>query len=379
MATMARLRRKQKRKEFRIELLPVELQLDILTNLSSSEDLASLIIASRSYHATYLEYKKPILAAVAQATLGDLFVHACMLQHWQGNINSYAGEEDGGTDMLLHLQRYVTIHQLASADVDTRRAVGTTPWPRGPYRHIQLKFLHDYDKLALDDAEDQARHMRSLLTAEDFSQILSFHSRVIQPMSRLFTDSFSDRENETTIFGQSIDIYEVRSVSSTERQRIMQTLYRFQIFCQLYRQESKAVDNEIFVHLTQRHRLAAAISGDFFSRYDMLENHEFAFAYRALSFEVHKYSQVIRDRAWRYFLWNRPRWAGLGDQFFDDGPVTPDPASVTGLVANAVSNGLKMARHLVWEALMAQRESYHYNNDWPESWSDEFWGIEDES
>lgn len=371
MATMARLRRKQKRKEYRIELLPVELQLVILTNLSSSEDLASLIIASRPYHATYLMYKKSILSAVAQATLGDLFVHACMLQHWQGNLDSYAEDEDDARVFLDWLHELVSRQLTSAADM--------TPWPRGPYRHIQLKFLHDYDKLALDDAEDQARHMRSLLTAEDFSQILSFHARVIQPMSRLFTESFSDRENETTIFGQSIHIYEVRSVSSTERQRIMQTLYRFQIFCQLYRQESKAVDNETLVHLTQRHRLAAAISGDFFSRYDMLENHEFAFVFRVLSFEVHKCSRVMCDRAWRYLLWKRSRWEGLGDQFFGDGPVTTDPASVTGLVANAVSNGLKVAHHLVREALTAQRESYHYNNDWPESWSDEFWGVEDES
>lgn len=365
--------------EFRLELLPVELQLAILTNFSSSEDLASLIIASRPYHATYLRYKKSILSAVAQATLGDLFVHACMLQHWQGNLNSYTEDEDGGVEgcMLLHWQRNLSSHQLTSADVDTRRAVDVTPWPRGPYRHIQLKFLHDYDKLALDDPEDQARHMQSLLTAEDFSQILSFHARVAQPMSRLFTDSFSDREDETTKFGQSINIYEVRNVSSTERQRIMQTLYRFQIFCQLYRQESIAVDKETVVHLAQSQRLAMAIAGDFFSRYDMLENQEFAFVYRALSFEVQKYLRVVRrGRAWRYFLWERSRRAG--ERFFSDGAVTTDPASVTGLVANALSNGLKLAR-LVWEALMAQSESYNYNMDWPESWSDEFWGIEDGS
>lgn len=352
MTSRARLRRKQKRNELMLELLPVELQLAILTNLSSSEDLASLIVASRPYHATYLGYKKQILCAITQATLGDLFVHACMLQHWQGNLNSLTADEDGGFERSMRLQwlRNLGSHQLTSADVDD-----IMTWPLGSYRHIQLKFLHDYDKLALEDPEYQARHMRSLLTAEDFSRILLFHARVIQPMSRLFTDSFINRKNETIVF--PIEIYEVRSVSGTERQRIMQTLYRIQIFCQLYRQESIAVDHGSFVNLALRPRLAVAIAGDFCSRYDMLENQEFAFVYRALSFEIRKYKS---GRSWRDLLWQSP--------------VTPDPASVTGLVADALSNGLKLAR-LVWEALMVQRESYNYNWDWPESWTDEFWGI----
>lgn len=394
-----RQNQRQKRKQPRLELLPVELKIAILGSLSSREDLTSLSIASRSYHATYLRHKKLILCQITQAVLGDQFVDACMLHHWEHNINNYTEDQDDAeSSMLLQWQSNLASDQHKETRVETTDAVHTQPWPRGPYRHIQLKFLHDYDTLAMADAEDQAKHMRGLLTVEDFSRILSFHAQVVRPLSALVAASFPIWLCIKTKQGWLDTIFEARPVSTTERQRIMQTLYRFQICCRLYAPRATPADEGI-IDLGQSHR--QAMERDFFSRYDMLENEEFQIVHTVVAWELHGYFRMIKnDREWVKIMRQRYHQAGMQaggfrrNQFH---PTTLEPVGMCGVTAGAVSMGLGLLMRIesatetdevaaelvasdpphlsnfVWETLRGLRDFHHFKIDWPESWSDEFW------
>lgn len=392
---MARTRQKQKQRQPRLELLPVELQLTILENLSDCEDLTSLIIASRPYHMTYLRHKKLILSEVTQATLGDLFVDACMLHHWEHTINSYTEDQDDiESSMLLQWQKDLSTRQPTATEAQARHAVDTQTWPRGPYRHIQLKFLHDYDKLALADTKDQVKYMRGLLTAEDFSQILSFNVQVVRPLTALFVESFPVRRDDIT-HNDTWDIhFEARSITTTERQRIMQTLYRFQICCRLYVPRATP-EEEGYINLGRSGRLAMA--RDFFSRYHMVENNEFVNVFTVMVWELHKSFRTTRNnREWKKFLLQRywrpgmPHWGHYH-------PVTLEPVGMEGVTAGAASMGLGLLsrirsatrpdevaaelvacdpphlRNFLWETLTGLTDFHHVNAEWPESWSDEFW------
>lgn len=390
---MARTRQnqKQKQRQSRLELLPVELQLTILENLASCEDLTSLTIASRSYHATYLRHKKLVLSEVTQATLGDLFVDACMLHHWEHNINNYTEDQDDiESSMLLQWQSKLGNHQPTDTKVETRDAVDAQPWPRGPYRHIQLKFLHDYDKLALADAQDQVKYIRGLLTVEDFSRILSFHTQVVRPLPALFAEVFPAWPDGINWWLR----FEARSLTITERQRIMQTLYRFEICSRLYAPRATPED-EGFIDLGQSHRLAMAT--DFFSRYDVVENNEFQVVFSVVAWEFRRFFQISRNnREWKKVL--RQRYLRSGMPMWNHyRPTTLEPAGMSGVTAGAASMGLgtltriglatgvdEVAAELVasdiphlnnfvWETLLGLRDSYHFKVKWPESWMDAFW------
>ncbi|KAK7698376.1 hypothetical protein SLS64_012624 [Diaporthe eres] len=387
--TRQKQKQKQKQKQPRLELLPVELQLTILENLASCEDLTSLTIASRSYHATYLRHKKLVLSEVTQATLGDVFVDACMLQHWEHNINNYTEDQDDiESSMLLQWQSKLGDHEPTETEVEARDAVDAQPWPRGPYRHIQLKFLHDYDKLALADTEDQVKYMRGLLTVEDFSRILSFHVQVVRPLIALCAESFPVTSDKWHF------LFEARSITMTERQRIMQTLYRFQICCRLYGPRATP-EEEGFIDLGQSHRLAMAT--DFFSRYDIVENNEFQIVFSVVVWELHRFFMISRNNTeWKKVLWQRLRRSGMHRR----APyhlMTLQPVGMSGVTAGAASMGLgplirigsatevdEVAAELVasdpphlnnfvWETLMGTRDFHHFKVKWPESWTDAFW------
>lgn len=396
---MARSRLRQTRKQSRLELLPVELQSIILRNVASTDDLASLIIASRSYHATYLHYKKTILAQVTQATLGDLFLDGCMLQHWQGNLNSYTGDQDDGEGSVMLHNWHSNLGSCGPTEnegdrVKSTHIFDTQPWPRGPYRHIQLKFLHDYDQQAMADDDAQARHVWKLLTADDFSRILTFHARVVRPLSELFAESYRVRTHSITNYGQGDTIPEPPRVTETERQRIMQTLYRVQLCCRLYGPKSTPEEKGT-IDLGQSHRLAMA--GDFFSRLDMLEKEEILFAYRMLSLELQGYFSLVRhDQDWKEVLRQRCRHAG-NLRWIDYHPITMEPVGALGVNAGVLSIGLELfmrmgsatspgeiaaalvasdppdLRNFVFETLAGLREAHNFKWGWPESWSDEFW------
>lgn len=400
---MARTRQKQKQKQqrSRLELLPVELQLAILGNLSSCDDLTSLIIASRPYKATYLRHKKLILSQVTQATLGDVFIDACMLYHWEHNIDDYTEDEDDAqSSMLLQWQNSLGSHQPTENEVETRHATHAQPWPRGPYRHIQLKFLHDYDKLAMDATEDQVKFMRDLLTVDDFSRILYFHTQVIRPLSALVAFSFPVRRDGFTGSNRGLwdTIYEARPVTITERQRIMQTLYRFQICCRLYAPRATPEDQGI-IDMGQSHPLAMA--SDFFSRYDLVENEEFQAVHMVVVWELHNYFGIIKnDREWKKMMTKRYQETGML-RWTHYHPTTMEPVGVYGVTAGALSKGLELLMRIelathtnevaaelvasdpphlgnfMWDTLRRLRDFYHFKTAWsvmwPESWSDEFW------
>ncbi|KAL2275197.1 hypothetical protein FJTKL_02422 [Diaporthe vaccinii] len=387
---MARTRQeqKQKQRQSRLELLPVELQLTILENLASCEDLTSLTIASRSYHATYLRHKKLVLSEVAQATLGDLFVDACMLHHWEHNINNYTEDQDDiESSKLLQWQSQLGNHQPIDAEVETRDAVDAQPWPRGPYRHIQLKFLHDYDKLALADTEDQFKYLRGLLTVEDFSRILSFHTQVVRPLPGLFAEAFPDWTHGIELYLHS----EARSLTITEWQRIMQTLYRFEICSRLYAPRATPED-EGFIDLGQSHRLAMAT--DFFSRYDVVENNEFQVVFVVVAWEFRRFFQISRNnREWkevlrqRYLRSGMPRWNHYRRRTLEPAGMSMVAASMglgpltriglaTGVdevAAELVASDIPHLNNFVCETLDGLRDSYHFKIEWPESWMDAFW------
>ncbi|KAG6356522.1 hypothetical protein INS49_015910 [Diaporthe citri] len=392
---MARTRQKQKQRQPRLELLPVELQLAILGNLASCEDLTSLTIASRSYHATYLRHRKLILSEVTQATLGDLFVDACMLHHWEHNINNYTEDEDDiESSTLLQWQSNLGSQQPTETEVETSDAVDAQPWPGGPYRHIQLKFLYDYDKLAMDDTEDQVKYMRGLLTAEDFSRILSFHAQAVRPLTTLFSEAFPVRPDDIKDNDKWNYLSQARSITLTERQRIMHTLYQFQICCRLYAPRATPEDDG-FVDLGQNHRLAMA--RDFFSRYDMVENNEFQIVFSVVVWALRAFFRMSVDNTeWKKVLWQRYQRTGMpGWTHYH--PTTLEPVGMSGVTAGAASMGLRLLMRLtlvtradeaaaelvasdpphlsnfVWEALMGMRDFYHFKVKWPESWTDEFW------
>lgn len=154
----------------RLELLPVELRLIVLEHIPNYRDLTALIMASRPYHAAYLGYRKTTVSRLAQAMLGDSFVDACVLRLWEGHLNRHPG--DGG-DKLGRYQRQ---------------------WPPGPYRHVQVKFIHDWDRYATFEEGDLLKLMQGLLTARDFVKLLSYEAPRMMQLTSHYARQLAVRE-----------------------------------------------------------------------------------------------------------------------------------------------------------------------------------------
>lgn len=374
---MARRRQRKQRQPVpapnRIEFLPVELQLTILEHVSSLEDLVNLIEASHSFHLTYLGYIKTVIAHVTQATLGDAFVEACMLQYWQRYVDT--GYRDTENESDGH-------------------------WPSGPYRHIQLKFIHDYGQLAMADIGHQIKHFRRLFTLEDFAEILTFEHDVVKPLSDLFARPKEVLPQELVYRDGQWEHKlspEAGTVTATERQRINRTLYRFQICCRLYGPKADQQQHHI-IDLGHSHRQAMA--RDFFGHFDPLENEEIDFVYNGLAFQLQRAFLLIRHHEqWKHML--LLRYGGAVRLWtFQQFWILNVPVGLGGMTAGAVSRGLELVQkvrsaqqagldevarvllqsnppelnNFLWDALSSRQESFHFREQFPESWTDEFWG-----
>lgn len=334
----------------RLELLPVELQLSILENVSSRDDLTSLTIASRPYNATYFRYKKLIVSQVTRSELGNMFVDACMLYHWKHNINSYTEVEDDGESSL-------SSHQPTESEAEAEPAVDMQPWPTGPYRHIQLKFLHDCDKLTMAGPEYQAKSMRKLFTVEDFSRILSFHNQVVQPLAVLCAFSFRIRRDDVKNPKRWDPSFEARTMAFRKRQCrwIERTLYRYSILLQLYGTPTSTADDEGMIDLSESHR--EAIMTDFLSRYGRVGSKEFQIVQTVLLNDLDKDFDLIRNRLELLMR------------------MEPATTSNVEVAAELVRRGPLHLSQFKWDALMGAQKFHDFTIEWPESWSGEICGF----
>ncbi|POS77353.1 hypothetical protein DHEL01_v204256 [Diaporthe helianthi] len=373
---MARLQRKQKQRQHQPEqhlnLLPVELLLIILENVSRYEDLASLIASSPKFLAVYMHYKKTILAQITQKTLGHAFIEACMLQHWQNRVDYYGENTDNGTQVG---QRVLFLRWLERLERRFQRHD----------RHIQLKFLHDLGEHASATIEDQIRNMKNLLTVEDFEQIREFNSATVKPLSRQFIEAPRPGNEPHKHF------------TVTERQRIMRTLYRYEICCHVYGDDMES-DACVMVDMGRHHR--QMIQADFFGTFDPSENEEFDVVYAGLASEVHKAFHLIAgDLEWKTIMRWRFMYSVPRNNDYD--PWTGMPVGMGGVTAGTLAKGLGLlstirsaatadevaailvARNppelsnFMWDALTGLEETNRFSegreDGWPESWSDAFW------
>ncbi|KAG8160842.1 hypothetical protein KVR01_009106 [Diaporthe batatas] len=372
---MARHRRKrtQNQGQSRLERLPFELQLVILENMSSCEDLTLLVATSYTLCAVYDQYKKSILAIVIQRTLGEAFIEACMLQHWRNNIDTNFGENE--------------------------------PWDLDqPYRHIQLKFIHEWCEHSTASSEDQIQTMKRLLTAEDFEQILKFYATVVKPLSRPFIEKPTPEHDFTTQFPPSepdpTPLAPWR-ITATERQRIMRTLYRYEICSRLY---GPHFESTRAPQMGLNGSLMRMVEKDFFGMFDANEIEELRFVYVGLALELHKSWKLIESATdWRGVLGARPEHAALYSAWsFSYYSGSRRLIGLGGLVEGALAMGLEplsavrsaataddVAKILlaktppdvegfIWGTLSQLEEAHHFSGGdgpaRPESWSDEFWG-----
>jgi hypothetical protein len=406
MARQRRHKQEQPRVQLlpRIELLPVELQLIILENVCSVEDLNSLILSSPTYRATFHAHKKTVLAHVLQATLGDAFIEACMVQHWQSNLNNYEEDERDSSKRsmiegwLSGFNGHETTHGQDN-ESETNHAIPVEPWPQGPYRHIQLKFLHDYDQHAMVGAGDQVRNMKRLLAVQDFEQIMSFYTDVMQPISSLFGDSITPEQDYYDQHGLFINSKpQRRTITVTERQRIMRTLYRYQMCCRLYGPHV-AEEGGGAIDMGDEHRQMMVV--DFFERFDAMENEEFDVVYTGLAFVLHKaFERIKYNSAWKSKLRERALTSFAENPWVmqDYDVFSFRPIGLRGVTAGTLSMGLELLAKIqksaavpynvvamlvardppelvnwMWDALLVMPGNYNFSGEWPESWTDEFW------
>ncbi|KAK2603372.1 hypothetical protein N8I77_009836 [Diaporthe amygdali] len=377
---MEESRQEQEQQRLSLELLPAELQLAILERLSSCEDLTSLTIASRSYHNQYIAYKKGVLSQVTQNILGDSFVDACMLHRWRRTLGTYHPSSTLDTG-----------HGLSTDAVDAQQ------WPRGPYRHVQLKFLHDCDSYALLDAEKQVALMRGLLTLEDFSQVLWFQHQVVRPLSELYGKSFTVRRTVRTDWDHWDTVPDPHCTPATKMLRVTRALYRFQACCQLYGHKATPEENGI---VDLGNSQCFAMARDFFGRFDAVEKEELYTVYSLAAFDAQRYFGILRyNHDWRAVLLQRRAQAGAR-RCIDYNMVTSEPVGFNGVTAGVISQGLELLSragpcesdedelaavlvasdppqldNFMWDALMLLRDKGEFTTQWPESWSEHlsFW------
>lgn len=234
----------------------------------------------------------------------------------------------------------------------------------------------------------------------------------IKPLSGPFIQAPAPEHDYTTVYTsfeekEEPTPMEPRHVTATERERIMRTLYRHEICCQLYGPDVKSRGQHWqVVDMGSSHR--QMMSRDFFGMFDASENEEFEVVYVGLGLEMQDcFHRIKEDEAWKTFLRARTFGAfwslGLSHWFSMYDMRTRMPIGPRGMTAGALSLGLELLSTIrsaatageaaaivvasdppelsnhMWDALSCLKEAYHFNFSgggdlgWPESWSDAFW------
>lgn len=230
---------------------------------------------------------------------------------------------------------------------------------------------------------------------------MSFYVYTVEPLSRLFIEEPAPVHDFTLVYVDlepEDDPLPPWKVTVTEWQRIMRTLYRFEICCRLYGPDSES-SNLWFIAMESSH--CQMMERDFFGMFDPSENEEFSFVYTQLASQLHKSLALIEDNMdWRRRQDARALY-GLTVSPYGAWRRTDVPLGLEGWIAGALSIGLGLLSTIrwagsadevadilmsvnppilmgfMWGSIRWLREAYHFSGGgesaWPDSWSDAFW------
>ena len=246
-----------------LEKLPTELRLWLLSALRLDE-LRTLVHASPVFYRDYYQRRKLVLRKSLELTLGSVFIDALAACR-TGSVEFARSRDDR---RLAKFVKSYYHHRLA------------------PSYSIESERLHE----------------------DEISDMISFHLSIVQPLMQYYSNwSLSNLILEAK--GDDIrKLYD--EISDSESIRMLRTLYRFQLCCNLY-------GSKYFTSFDQRLKINATIMlKDFLSNFEPWEVEEISCFY---TFAAEKFDRTLKDIQWDLHQDN-PR--------FDDQkrPPTPDGA-----------------------------------------------------
>ncbi|KAK4032031.1 hypothetical protein C8A01DRAFT_20840 [Parachaetomium inaequale] len=175
----------------RLEILPAELRSQVLSSLTSPDDLWATIHASPVLYQQYRADRKNILRHVMRNTLGDRVL------------------------------------------VDAYAVLKTSPLERPPDLVVDLavrQFIETYQ-----NQSSQSLSMSSKYTMADLLSMAAFYSSTIGPLMEKIPEKLLHDLNSSLQLGH---------LTAVERTRIIRALYRFQLWCNLYGDRDGAVPGD---------------------------------------------------------------------------------------------------------------------------------------
>jgi hypothetical protein len=174
-----------------LEGLPPEIRLSILSAMDL-HGLESLVRASTVYHQQYLYDRKRVLRSCLETALGSAIPEA-----------------------------YSAYISSTRAFAEARTFQKTSDFLK-PHQDYALSPMHD--TLAKD------------LTLNDLICMARFHRMVVQPLVRCYTDwALMNIIQDATILQIKYDVWKIwEPLSGAERDRIMRSLYRFELCCNVF-------------------------------------------------------------------------------------------------------------------------------------------------
>lgn len=219
-----------------LENLPAEIRRHILSTLKY-EELRALVHASSVYHQQYVLDRQHILCECLKTTLGNNITDACAV--FQSGLAGF---------------------------LETRT------------QEKNLQFLESYRN------HRYSPHYLKSLTLDEVISIVIFHFSIIKPLAWYYTGWAMDNLSQETKDPQTHE-----PLSITEEQRLVRSLYRFQLYCNLFGVSRYPFDQE-FLSIRP-----ADFLGLFLNIYEPWEVEEFLCFH---VFVTKKFNQVFDDIAW---------------------------------------------------------------------------------
>ncbi|PLB50665.1 hypothetical protein P170DRAFT_406006 [Aspergillus steynii IBT 23096] len=266
-----------------LENLPSELRLHLLSTLML-EELRALVHASPVYHQQYIVDRKRILSQCFDTTLRSITVDAYAV--YQSGLPEFARQRSREKVMQC-LETYQSRRSL-SGDVDSRKY------------------------FSLDEA----------------TGIVSFHFRIILPLSQFYVSWAFDDIAKQTETPQNSEL-----LSRAEETRLLRALYRFQLCCNLFGVGSHEPPRDLPLQFD-----SIEILNVFFRLFEPWEVEEIVCIY---CFAKERYADIFDRISWDVDEKN-PKFDGQR-------PPTPDGAFDLGnswvrdtLLKGAISRGLEL-------------------------------------
>ena len=243
-----------------LERLPPEVR-RLLLSMLELDELSALVHASAIFHQQYLLDRRFLLCKCLETTLRSITVDAC------------------------------TVYQAGLADFSRTRT-----------REKITQFLKSYDG---QRSSTRYSIFVESLTEDEAVAVVAFHSSVVKPLVRQYTDWALINLADVTKNSQS------NTLSKTEETRLLRGLYRFQLCCNLFGADTHRRYIEPMFTIESVDILKA-----FFCLFEPWEVEEIACIY---TFSKDKYDEIFHNIYWDVHPKN--------PKFDDQGrPPTPDGA-----------------------------------------------------